>query len=117
MRRAKVLIKEINNYFDNHSQRYSLYVAVKNHPAKINVLLNQTQGGTVTYNNSYHENVLGKVLNKLENINTEAQKYFNKWSKDKDLVEITNAERDRVVVNIINLKSYFLLLSNFSNMF
>ncbi|KAH9326296.1 hypothetical protein KI387_006474, partial [Taxus chinensis] len=60
-------------------------------------LLTQVRSGTVTYNNNYKDDILDKALNKLENISAEAQAYFNKWSKDKDLVAIANAERDRAV--------------------
>ncbi|KAH9315447.1 hypothetical protein KI387_024074, partial [Taxus chinensis] len=59
-------------------------------------LLTQVRSGTVTYNN-YKDDILDKTLNKLENISAEAQAYFNKWSKDKDLVAVVNAERDRAV--------------------
>ncbi|KAH9291029.1 hypothetical protein KI387_044158 [Taxus chinensis] len=68
-------------------------------------LLTQVKCGTVTFNNNYKDGILDKALNKLENISAEAQAYFNKWSKDKDLVSIANAERDRAVLKYENLKS------------
>ncbi|KAH9291027.1 hypothetical protein KI387_044156 [Taxus chinensis] len=68
-------------------------------------LLTQVRCGTVTFNNDYKDGILDKALNKLENISAEAQAYFNKWSKDKDLVSIANAERDRAVLKYENLKS------------
>ncbi|KAH9298310.1 hypothetical protein KI387_029992, partial [Taxus chinensis] len=60
-------------------------------------LVTQVRCGTVMFNKNYKDDILDKALNKLENISAEAQAYFNKWSKDKDLVSIANAERDRVV--------------------
>ncbi|KAH9326218.1 hypothetical protein KI387_006396, partial [Taxus chinensis] len=74
-----------------------LYAAVQNQPAKMDSLLTQAKCGTVTFNNDYKDGILDKALNRLENISAEAQAYFNKWSKDKDLVSIANAERDRAV--------------------
>ncbi|KAH9297625.1 hypothetical protein KI387_029307, partial [Taxus chinensis] len=96
-RRAKVLINEIISRYENYWQRDSLYAAVQNQPAKMDSLLTQVRSGTVTFNNNYKDDILDKALNKLENISAEAQAYFNKWSKDKDLVAIANAERDRAV--------------------
>ncbi|KAH9306296.1 hypothetical protein KI387_010700, partial [Taxus chinensis] len=96
-RREKVLISEIVSRYDNHWQRESLFSTVKNQPAKMDALFIRAKSGTVTYNNTYNDNILDKVLNRLENISVEAQAYFNKWSKDKDMVVIANTKRDRAV--------------------
>ncbi|KAH9292773.1 hypothetical protein KI387_042039 [Taxus chinensis] len=41
------------------------------------------------------------MLNRLANLNAEAQSYYNKWNRDKKLVTIANAEKDLAVNNTL----------------
>ncbi|KAH9296839.1 hypothetical protein KI387_028521, partial [Taxus chinensis] len=50
---------------------------------------------------SYDDEVLDIMLNRIENLNVEAQAYHNMWLRDKGLVVITNAERDKALNNTL----------------
>ncbi|KAH9293494.1 hypothetical protein KI387_041302, partial [Taxus chinensis] len=103
--RAKVLIKEINSRYKNHNQRHILYSSHQNESGNIDILLNQVVSGSVTFDNNYEDEVLNIMLNRVENLNAEAQAYHNMWSRDKGLVVIENVERDKALSKYENLKN------------
>ncbi|KAH9311295.1 hypothetical protein KI387_026330, partial [Taxus chinensis] len=53
--------------------------------------------GFVSFDNNYEDEVLNIILDRDENLNSEAQAYHNMWSLDKGLVVIANAERDKAL--------------------
>ncbi|KAH9326984.1 hypothetical protein KI387_007162, partial [Taxus chinensis] len=61
--------------------------------------------GSVPFENNYDDEVLDIMLNKIENLNAEAQAYHNMWSRDKGLVVIANAEQDKALSKYEKLKN------------
>ncbi|KAH9322054.1 hypothetical protein KI387_016693, partial [Taxus chinensis] len=43
------------------------------------------------------DEVLTIMLNRLDNFNSEAHSYYNKWNRDKNIFTIYNAEKYMVV--------------------
>ncbi|KAH9313894.1 hypothetical protein KI387_022521, partial [Taxus chinensis] len=93
--RAKALIKEINDRYHNFENREQLFSLVKNQPLVIDSILAQAQKGNAVTKNFYNmDEVLTIMLNKLANLNSDVQSYYNKWNREKNLVTIANAEKE-----------------------
>ncbi|KAH9330390.1 hypothetical protein KI387_002498 [Taxus chinensis] len=105
--KVKSLIKEINDRYHNFENRENIFSLVKNQPVVIDGILAQAKKLNAITDNVYNrDEVLTIMLNRLADLNFEAQSYYNKWNRDKHIISIVNAEKDLIVVLDEHLKKH-----------
>lgn len=85
---AKVIYKEILARYPNFGKREYFYNLIKNELEKLEALYKQITLSEEKITNTYSDEELNMILNKLENLNIEAQAYYNAWVVDMGSVGI-----------------------------
>lgn len=104
---TKLLFKEIIVRFSNDEKRENIFLKMENSLEKLvahfkmTIYFKMITSRKIKFNSSYVDIDVNHILKKLENLNAEAQVYYNTWVTNMQKVEIAKATKDVVEVRIL----------------
>jgi len=115
---AKVLFNKINSRFANHAKRNNIFSTLENSLEKLAAHFKATTTGKTTFASPYSNIDVNHILTKLENLDDEAQAYYNYWNSDIRKVDVAEATKEVAKVTILlSISSSFYYCSFFPILF